>query len=243
MKTLRLIALLCSVAYCAALDAQEPAETPPPAVASRPAPRTEQAFLLHFTALDEERGLERGSGTAFPIAAHQLLTAEHCVHANVELSIRFGDEWHDCKVLKCDDEMDVAVIECTDATFTPIELTTEELTEGKIVGYPDGLMQTIAFVNVDMHVRQTWIHTVFATKAFTHGSSGSPLLGLDNKCCGMAVVMLEGRNGNFAGYIPSRRIKQFLAEPEEKPAAKPVEKAPAVPAPKVEPKKSSVQFR
>ncbi|KQS96983.1 S1C family serine protease [Cellulomonas sp. Leaf395] len=162
-----------------------------------------------------------GTGTAFLLSPTQLLTAAHVVDGSQDVVVELGGTSTQAHVIGFDRAGDLALIQ-TDAPLTghvfrlsttpvhkgdevtglgyPLDATTVVATQGRVSGL-DQPVTTESFTRNDM---------IQTDAGLNHGSSGGPLITLDESVVGMVSAGKD--DANVTGFaVPANAIANQVA--------------------------------
>jgi hypothetical protein len=183
-------------------------------------------FSLTYKYVDENKEIVTGSGTAFPITEHCILTCSHNVMDNKEniyktITVTNGNETYKCKVVDYDLKYDLAII-YVEETLVPIMMGEYDVkivnTKLDVVGrLKDGPIKQREGKLVERRISATCMDKI--ETPFDHGLSGSPV-GYNDMVVGIIICGFSDNAGgmkkNEGMFLPISVIKEWLEDTKRK---------------------------
>ncbi len=135
-------------------------------------------------------------GTAFYISKTRLLTAAHVIKKSVDQWIVKGDRRVHCKVIKCDYDKDIAVLESDEENEDFFRLVSKI----KVLGFPKGEFYEEASGVIDAD-------RIHARCHFVKGMSGGPIVNEYGDVEGMGT---DNRSDYDCKFIPACALAEFV---------------------------------
>jgi hypothetical protein len=156
-----------------------------------------------------------GHGTALCFKKGMLLTAAHNVSSG-EPFVEVGKDWFKAKVVRKDEDLDVALLECKEAEkWSPLALDTPSPGKGIVLR---GSKRGAEIKDFPGRVVRAWYKgraQWLAEVEFDHGDSGGALMFAKEVVAGMAVAGIP-KDGDMdkgkALFLPATVLWAFLLE-------------------------------
>ncbi|MGD0900572.1 MAG: trypsin-like peptidase domain-containing protein, partial [Thermoguttaceae bacterium] len=168
--------------------------------------------------LDHESGT--ATGTAFVVNSNgYLITCDHVVRGGTQFTVKLGNATHVAKVLQCDRECDLALLQVPASGLTALPLgdsqKVELAQEVRVVGFPlsDVLGQSIkvtsgSVAGVVDHEGQRLFQV---DAAINPGNSGGPVVNSRGEVVGVASAKLAGVEISNVGFaVPAEKVRALM---------------------------------